>query len=89
VVAGDVNLTDFDLGALIHHERQRQRTWGALLHLRIHGGVLMAALGFVLFDHRSRMLHAAGIVLLLHRQPDFALFEAVQNFRFADGLIAT
>src|SRR5664279_3360752 len=51
-VAGDLDVAHFHLGAFIDHERNLQRRGRDLLDLRIHRGVLPAALRQKFLEHQ-------------------------------------
>ena len=88
MVAGDGDGPDFYLGTFIHIKRERERGRRNLLDLRIDRGVLPAALGEKFLQHVGGVLNLVGVVLRLHHQADFALLEAVEDFRFRDRMDA-
>ena len=84
----DVDIADLHLRTLGHVEGDAQRRRRDLLDLRIHGGVLPAALGQEILERDGGALHLVGVVLRFHREADFALLEPVQDLRHGDGLDA-
>ena len=88
LVADDIDVPDLHLRALVHHKGDLERGRRNLLDLRIHRGVLAAALGQKLLKHDGRALHLVGIVLRFHAQADFAFLEAVQDLADRDRLRA-
>ena len=82
------DVADLDLGAFINGKRDIYAARRHLAQLRCDSSVLVAALGFIFLKNVAGTLHFAGIVLGFRRQADVALFEAVENFGFADGLVA-
>ena len=96
LVALELDLADFDLGAFLHHERQRDGGGRNGPHFRADGGELVAVRGQQFFDDNFGVLHLGGIVLAFLRQSDLEFFELVEHvalrdrtqadvFDFADG----
>ena len=84
----DIDFADLHLGSFIHVERDFERGWGNLADFRLNGGVLPPALRQIFLEHDGGALDLVRIVLRLGDQTDFALLEAVEHFRYADGLHA-
>ena len=78
-------LPTLTLGPSFTYEGDLQRRGRNLLDLRIHRGVLAAALGQEFLEDDGGALDLVGVVLRFHREADLALLEAVENFRDGDA----
>ena len=84
LVALEGDLTDFDLGALLDHERNAYRCGGNGPSFGADSGKLPAMLRKQLPQNDLGTLYFGGIVLALGRQPHLGFFEPVQHVALGD-----
>ena len=79
LVAFELDLAHFNLGAFLDHKRDADRGRRNLPYFRPDGGELAAMFRQQAFDRHFRLLYFRGIVLAFHRQADFRFLEAVEH----------
>src|ERR1039457_839460 len=88
LVSHDRDLADFYLGTLIYVEHHFQRRWRDLPHLGFYGGELTPTPRKIFLNDHGGARHFVRIVRRFDREPHFACFEAIQNFRHRKRLDA-
>src|SRR5258706_7774409 len=87
VIAGQFDLANFYLGPFFHFENQNDRVAGGnALVLRRDFGKLAPMLAEQFLQDNFGLLDACGIKLAFHGEADLALFEAIENVGFRNGM---
>jgi hypothetical protein len=79
LVAVELDLSDFDLGAFFDHERDAHRSGGNISYFCANGCKLAAVFGEQLLDGIFGFLDTRRIVLAFDHQPNLLLLESVEN----------
>src|SRR5579859_2318357 len=89
VVPYKLDRADFNLGAFVNLEDQNHSIAGGdAFVLRSHFRELAAVLSEQFLEYDFGPLDFCGIEWAFHGETDLALFEAVENIRFRDGMNA-
>ena len=89
VIAGEADVADFDFRAFLNLEDEDNGVAGGdALVLRRDGGELAAVLAKEFLEDDFGFLDARRIEAAFDGEADFALFEAIENVGFRDGVDA-